>query len=131
MRLKSCEGSSDGRDKPMASARRIPARLRSVGPFSVRRLLPVPGCRKVGPWVFLDHFGPTEHTVGANLDSDAHPHSGLSTVTWLFEGAVVHRDSLGHEVGPSDPRWWPSWVAPPSAPRPTGGAASTGCARSR
>lgn len=69
----------------------IDGRRRDIGGFGVDRLLPSPRRRMIGPFVFLDHMGPTEK-VGDILP---HPHIGLSTVTYLFEGENVHRDSLG------------------------------------
>ena len=69
----------------------IDGRRRDIGGLGVDRLLPSPRRRMVGPFVFLDHMGPTER-VGDILP---HPHIGLSTVTYLFEGENVHRDSLG------------------------------------
>jgi hypothetical protein len=67
------------------------------GGMQVRRLLPAAAARAVGPFVFFDHFGPV--TLPPALDSDVggHPHIGLATVTYLFEGAMLHRDSLGTE----------------------------------
>ena len=67
------------------------------GGFLVRRLLPAARCRSVGPFVFFDHFGPVTEVPGANHDVRPHPHIGLATVTYLFEGAMMHRDSLGTE----------------------------------
>jgi redox-sensitive bicupin YhaK (pirin superfamily) len=65
------------------------------GGFLVRRLLPAALQRSVGPFVFFDHFGPVRETPGADHDVRPHPHIGLATVTYLFEGAMLHRDSLG------------------------------------
>lgn len=65
------------------------------GGFRVSRLLPSTACRSVGPFVFMDHFGPTIVEPGMNIDVRPHPHIGLATVTFLFEGAMMHRDSLG------------------------------------
>ena len=65
------------------------------GGLKVRRLLPSLTRRTVGPFVFLDHFGPIDFQPGMNTDVRPHPHIGLATVTYLFEGALVHRDSLG------------------------------------
>jgi redox-sensitive bicupin YhaK (pirin superfamily) len=73
----------------------IESRPRDLGGFSVRRVLPSLGRRTVGPFVFLDQMGPAELAAGAGLDVRPHPHIGLATVTWLFEGEIVHRDSLG------------------------------------
>ena len=67
------------------------------GGFLVRRLLPDARQRSVGPFIFFDHFGPAEETPGVNHDVRPHPHIGLATVTYLFEGAMMHRDSLGSE----------------------------------
>jgi len=65
------------------------------GGFMVRRLLPSALRQAVGPFVFFDHFGPVTHQPGDNHDVRPHPHIGLSTVTYLFQGAMVHRDSTG------------------------------------
>ena len=65
------------------------------GGFRVRRLLPAAGQRSVGPFIFFDHFGPAEELPGVNHDVRPHPHIGLATVTYLFDGAMMHRDSLG------------------------------------
>ena len=65
------------------------------GGFKVRRLLPAARRRSVGPFVFFDHFGPVTEQPADNHDVRPHPHIGLATVTYLFEGAMMHRDSLG------------------------------------
>ena len=67
------------------------------GGFLVRRLLPAARRRSVGPVIFFDPFGPAQELPGANHDVRAHPHIGLATVTYLFDGAMMHRDSLGTE----------------------------------
>ena len=67
------------------------------GGFRVRRVLPAARQRSVGPFIFFDHFGPAEQRPGDNHDVRPHPHIGLATVTYLFEGAMMHRDSLGTE----------------------------------
>jgi len=67
------------------------------GGFVVRRLLPHARHRSVGPFIFFDHFGPSEELPGVNHDVRPHPHIGLATVTYLFDGAIMHRDSLGTE----------------------------------
>lgn len=65
------------------------------GGFMVRRMLPSAQKQAVGPFLFFDHFGPVTVTPGSNFDVRPHPHIGLSTVTYLFEGAIMHRDCLG------------------------------------
>ena len=66
--------------------------------FSVRRALPSARTRMVGPFIFFDHFGPAEFRAGSGLDVRPHPHIGLATVTYLFDGEIMHRDSLGTEA---------------------------------
>ena len=66
------------------------------GGFRVNRLLPAAARQSVGPFVFFDHFGPMTVSPGINVDVRPHPHIGLATVTYLFEGAMTHRDSLGN-----------------------------------
>jgi len=75
--------------------------------FLVRRALPNPECRAIGPFVFFDQFGPTIFDAGAGLDVRPHPHIGLATVTYLFEGEIVHRDSLGNAqiIRPGEVNW--------------------------
>jgi redox-sensitive bicupin YhaK (pirin superfamily) len=65
------------------------------GGFTVRRILPAAARQSVGPFLFFDHMGPVEAEPGAKHDVRPHPHIGLATVTYLFEGAIMHRDSLG------------------------------------
>ncbi|MFM5924440.1 MAG: pirin family protein [Novosphingobium sp.] len=67
----------------------------NLGAFQVRRVLPSPGRITVGPFVFVDQFGPSILPPGIAMDVRPHPHIGIATVTWLFEGAINHRDSLG------------------------------------
>lgn len=73
----------------------IAARPRRIGDFEVGRVLPAPARRMVGPFVFLDHMGPAALPAGHGMDVPPHPHVGLATVTYLFEGEVFHRDSVG------------------------------------
>jgi len=82
-------------------------RLRDIGDFSVMRVLPVAARRMVGPFVFLDQFGPVTLPAGKGMDVRPHPHIGLSTVTYLLKGSIVHRDSLGSElsINPGDVNW--------------------------
>jgi redox-sensitive bicupin YhaK (pirin superfamily) len=75
--------------------------------FAVRRVLPAAKQRAVGPFLFFDHFGPTRLLPGKGLDVRPHPHVNLATVTYLFEGEIVHRDSLGsvQAIQPGDVNW--------------------------
>jgi redox-sensitive bicupin YhaK (pirin superfamily) len=73
----------------------INAKARDIAGFPVRRALPAVERRMVGPFVFLDQMGPTLLRAGQRLDVRPHPHIGLSTMTYLFEGEILHRDSLG------------------------------------
>lgn len=68
------------------------------GGFKVRRALPFHAQRMVGPFIFFDHFGPVEYAPGDGFDVRPHPHIGLSTVTYLFEGAMRHKDSVGSDI---------------------------------
>ena len=67
------------------------------GGFTVRRILPAAARQSIGPFLFFDHMGPVEAQPGTRHDVRPHPHIGLATVTYLFEGAIMHRDSLGTE----------------------------------
>ena len=73
----------------------IVPRARDLGGFSVRRALPSARKQMVGPFIFFDQMGPAEFLLGQGLDVRPHPHIGLSTVTYLFDGEIMHRDSLG------------------------------------
>jgi redox-sensitive bicupin YhaK (pirin superfamily) len=77
------------------------------GGFKVRRLLPAAQRQAVGPFLFFDHFGPVTIAPGGSHDVRPHPHIGLATVTYLFEGAIMHRDSLGFEqrIAPGAINW--------------------------
>lgn len=77
------------------------------GGFTVRRLLPQADRRAIGPFVFFDHFGPTDVAPGANHDVRPHPHIGLATLTYLLEGAILHRDSTGvvQRIEPGAVNW--------------------------
>lgn len=68
---------------------------KDLGEFKVRRVLPAPRKRMIGPFVFFDHMGPAEFPPGEGVQVRPHPHIGLATVTYLFEGQIMHRDSLG------------------------------------
>src|ERR1700722_19677829 len=82
--------------------------LRDLGDgFQVRRALPAPKRRTVGPFVFFDQMGPAHFKPGTGLDVRPHPHIGLATVTYLFEGEIMHRDSLGsvQAIRPAEVNW--------------------------
>jgi redox-sensitive bicupin YhaK (pirin superfamily) len=76
----------------------ISSRPTDLGGFSVRRLLPTRACRMVGPWIFFDHMGPATFLPGEGINVRPHPHINLATVTYLFEGEIWHRDSLGSSL---------------------------------
>ncbi|MEM9717126.1 MAG: pirin family protein, partial [Pseudomonadota bacterium] len=76
----------------------IVPRARDIGNFEVRRALPAPQRQMVGPFIFFDQMGPAELLQGQGLDVRPHPHIGLATVTYLFDGAMHHRDSLGTDA---------------------------------
>lgn len=82
-------------DKTRAVERVVRSQVAPVGTFSVRRALPDRNRHSVGPWVFLDHFGPFRVTPGKD-GVGAHPHAGIETVTYLLSGRQEHRDSAGH-----------------------------------
>ena len=87
----------------------IEQRSRDLGGFEVGRVLPFAKRRMIGPFIFFDHFGPTQFAPGIprTVDVRPHPHIGLSTVTYLFEGEIMHRDSVGSEqaVRPGEVNW--------------------------
>ncbi|GGD90926.1 pirin family protein [Caballeronia grimmiae] len=78
-----------------------------VGGLMVRRVLPALAARTVGPFIFFDHIGPATLVPGKGLDVRPHPHIGLATVTYLFDGAIMHRDSVGsvQKIVPGDVNW--------------------------
>ncbi len=82
-------------------------RTRDLGGFEVRRVLPAAERRMVGPFVFFDQMGPVEFPAGRGIHVRPHPHIGLSTVTYLFAGSIVHRDSLGsvQSIASGDVNW--------------------------
>jgi redox-sensitive bicupin YhaK (pirin superfamily) len=71
---------------------------KDLGGFSVRRALPSVGKKMIGPFIFFDQFGPAEFLLGQGIDVRPHPHIGLSTVSYLFDGEIFHRDSLGSSL---------------------------------
>jgi len=109
----------------------LEGRPRDLGGFSVRRVLPAPAMQTVGPFIFFDHMGPAAFTPGEGVDVRPHPHIGLATVTYLFDGAFMHRDSLGSAqlIRPGDVNWMVagrgivhSERTPPEAREAAGGA---------
>ncbi|HEX6634788.1 MAG TPA: pirin family protein [Usitatibacter sp.] len=91
----------------MTAAHIVPRAHDLGGGFQVRRALPSAQCRSVGPFVFFDHMGPVRLEAGRGLDVRPHPHIGLATVTYLFEGEILHRDSLGtvQPIRPGEVNW--------------------------
>jgi redox-sensitive bicupin YhaK (pirin superfamily) len=85
----------------------IEGHVRDLGTFSVARILPAATRRHVGPFVFFDHMGPVDFAPGEGVSVRPHPHIGLATVTYLFEGAMTHRDSIGsvQDIVPGDVNW--------------------------
>lgn len=85
----------------------LEGRPRDLGGFSVRRVLPAAGVPTLGPFIFFDHMGPAFFGPGSGVDVRPHPHIGLATVTYLFEGELMHRDSLGTAqlIRPGDVNW--------------------------
>src|SRR5690606_12193963 len=76
----------------------IEERAANIGKFMVGRLLPFRQKRMVGPFIYIDHMGPVKLSERENFDVLPHPHIGLSTLTFLFEGSIMHRDTLGNEI---------------------------------
>lgn len=85
----------------------IEKREADIGDFKVGRLLPFRKKRMIGPFIFLDHMGPVILKPGRNVDVPLHPHIGLSTLTYLLEGSLMHRDSLSNaiEIKPGEVNW--------------------------
>lgn len=75
----------------------VEPRETDLGEFTVRRALPAARQRMVGPFIFFDHMGPAEFSPGSGIAVRPHPHIGIATITYLFEGEIMHRDSLGFE----------------------------------
>lgn len=92
---------------PSPVAHLIRARPRDIGDFAVRRVLPAFRKQMVGPFIFVDHMGPVGLAPGTGMDVRPHPHIGLATVTYLFEGEILHRDSIGsvQAIRPGDVNW--------------------------
>lgn len=90
-----------------AVKRVIKSHEKDLGGFTVRRVLPAAEHRRVGPFIFFDHLGPARFAAGTGMDVRPHPHIGLSTLTYLFEGQILHRDSLGfvQNIEPGAVNW--------------------------
>jgi redox-sensitive bicupin YhaK (pirin superfamily) len=82
-------------------------RVRDIGDFDVRRALPARERQMVGPFIFFDQMGPVTFDTGQAMDVRPHPHIGISTITWLFEGEIRHQDSLGYDqvIRPGEVNW--------------------------
>ena len=80
------------------AALRIESKEKDLGGFTVRRVLPAPARRMVGPFIFFDHMGPSDFSPGEGIAVRPHPHIGLATITYLFDGEIMHRDSLGNAL---------------------------------
>lgn len=89
--------SCDASEMPGSVFEEFPARETSLGTLKILRALPIRQKRLVGPWCFLDRFGPLSFSEAKPMDVAPHPHIGLQTVSWLVQGEIVHNDSLGNE----------------------------------
>ena len=85
----------------------LQSKVNDLDGFSVTRVLPNIQKRMIGPFVFFDHMGLAQFTPGHGINVRPHPHIGLATITYLFEGQIMHQDSLGNalEIHPSDVNW--------------------------
>ncbi len=92
---------------PYTMAKILEATQHNIGGLTVKRILPHLEKKMVGPFIFFDHMGPTTFAPGQGVNVRPHPHIGLSTLTYLFTGSLLHRDSLGNhvEVSPGDVNW--------------------------
>jgi len=94
--LKTAEQGCDVIDSPCSAIETILSpRVTDLGGFSVRRLLPTAKRKMVGPWIFFDEMGPADFPAGEGINVLPHPHIGIATVTYLFDGEILHRDSVG------------------------------------
>lgn len=103
--LKHAEQGCTSIDKPCQAIEQIlQPKIADLGGFSVRRVLPTVQRKMVGPWIFFDEMGPATFEPGTGVNVRPHPHIGLATVTYLFAGEILHRDSLGNEqpIRPGD-----------------------------
>ncbi len=102
------DSSCQSRQQPCKAIRMIlEPQEKDLGGFSVRRLLPTKQLKSIGPFVFFDHLGPADFPPGQGIDVRPHPHIGLATVTYLFSGEILHRDSLGvvQPIRPGEINW--------------------------
>src|SRR5260370_32545974 len=110
-------------------------RTRDLGGFEVRRVLPSIERRMVGPFVFFDEMGPTMFKPGTGIDVRPHPHIGLATVTYLFDGEILHRDNLGsvQPIRPGAINWMTAGrgIAPSERTAPSARAAGGMLARTQ
>jgi redox-sensitive bicupin YhaK (pirin superfamily) len=83
-------------DLPKSIELLIEPEVKNLGEFTVRRTLPDGGRQRVGPFIFFDHMGPADFPPGSGVSVRPHPHIGIATITYLFDGTIVHRDSLGY-----------------------------------
>lgn len=85
----------------------IEGKVKSLGEFEVTRYIPSRQKKMVGPFIFIDHIGPADFPAGSGINVRPHPHIGLATISYLFEGSMLHRDSLGsvQEIFPGDVNW--------------------------
>lgn len=88
-------------------ALRIQPAAKDLGEFTVRRSLPDKRRQRIGPFIFFDHMGPAQFPPGSGVNVRSHPHIGLATITYLFEGEILHRDSLGYvqPIRPGEINW--------------------------
>lgn len=101
--LENTEQPCNNDDRPSAPViQHLTPREADIGGVTVRRVFPTVGRKMVGPWVFFDEMGPVEFAPGPGINVPPHPHIGLATVTYLFAGEILHRDSLG-SVQPIQP----------------------------
>ena len=101
----SCQGCSETSGSTIKLV--LEPKDKDLGGFSVRRLLPAAEQRSVGPFIFFDHLGPAVFPPGRGIDVRPHPHIGLATITYVFEGEILHRDSLGkvQPIRPNEINW--------------------------
>jgi hypothetical protein len=94
-------------DNPAIVELLIETAIKDLGEFTVRRALPDKRRQRVGPFIFFDHMGPADFPPGTGVNVRSHPHIGLATITYLFEGEILHRDNLGYiqAIRPGEINW--------------------------